>query len=94
MGLMGEVIRIEVDTDLCFKPLDAVSGIWGWDARKRSFLCAACLSTLQGRSSEDWKISFAPGLDKAGLSYEGFNGSCFPRLTGNSAICCAGGKDE
>lgn len=73
---------------VCFKLLDAVSGSWGWNARKRGFLCTACLSTLQGRSSEDWKISFAPGLDKAGLGYVGFSGSCFPRLTENGAICC------
>lgn len=39
-------------------------------------------------SSEDWKISFAPRLDKAGLGYVGFNGSCFPRPTGSGAVCC------
>lgn len=65
---------------------------------------AACLSTLQGRNSEDWKISFAPDLDKAGLGYTGINGSCFPRPTGSSAVCCmlcavccvlyAGAKDK
>lgn len=79
---------IEVNMGVCFKLLDAVSGSWGWNTRKRGFLCSACLSTLQGRSSEDWKISFAPGLDKAGLGYVGFSGSCFPRLTGSGAICC------
>ena len=78
----------EVDMGVCFKLLGAVSGSWKWNALKRGFLCTACLSALQGGNSEDWKISFAPGLDKAGLGYAGFNRSCFPRPTGSSAVYC------
>lgn len=77
-----------MDTGICFKLLDAVSGSREGNTHKRGFWCAAFLSTLQGGTSEDWKISFAPGLDKAGLGYQASMGACSPRLTGSGAACC------